>query len=196
MADQPAIGPCSRASSSPTDAPRALVHGHRGPRPLERRHAPVHRQERRLQRVVAGRGYRRRARPVRQSASLHVAGDPTSTRFPFPSPRRCSSGPAALRHLLLHVPRPHRQRRRHDRAARLHAAALVPHAQAAQARGGYYFQVITNGYGAMPDYSAPDQAEGPLGDHRLCPRPAAEPERDLEDVPGGRKDSSCRGRQP
>ena len=34
------------------------------------------------------------------------------------------------------------------------AAAVVPQRSAAQARGGYFFDVMTNGFGAMPDYKA------------------------------------------
>ena len=42
---------------------------------------------------------------------------------------------------------------------------------------GYFFDVITNGFGAMPDYAAQVPAARPLGDRRLHPRAAAEPAR-------------------
>ena len=42
---------------------------------------------------------------------------------------------------------------------------------------GYFFDVMTNGFGAMPDYAAADPVAGPLGDRRLHPRAAAQPER-------------------
>ena len=42
-----------------------------------------------------------------------------------------------------------------DRAARLQAAAVVPHRTPAPAPGsGYFFDVITNGFGVMPTYAA------------------------------------------
>ena len=47
-----------------------------------------------------------------------------------------------------------RRRQRHGRAARLPAAAVVPRPTAAQAAGRLFFDVITNGFGAMPDYAA------------------------------------------
>ena len=43
---------------------------------------------------------------------------------------------------------------------------------------GHFFDVITNGFGAMPDYAAQIKVGGPLGDRRLHPRAAAERARD------------------
>ena len=43
---------------------------------------------------------------------------------------------------------------------------------------GHFFDVITNGFGAMPDYAAQIKADGSLGDRRLHPRAAAERARD------------------
>ena len=43
---------------------------------------------------------------------------------------------------------------------------------------GHFFDVITNGFGAMPDYAAQIKARGSLGDRRLHPRAAAERARD------------------
>ncbi len=75
-------------------------------------------------------------------------------RRPSRSPAGAPARPRALRHLLLALPRPHRQRPRHDRAARLHAADLVPRAAARGAPAGYFFNVMTEGYGVMPSYAA------------------------------------------
>ena len=44
-----------------------------------------------------------------------------------------------------------------------------------QPPAGYFFDVITNGFGAMPDYRAQIPVSGSLGDRRLHPRAAAEP---------------------
>ena len=43
---------------------------------------------------------------------------------------------------------------------------------------GHFFHVITNGYGAMPDYSAQIDAGGSLGDRGVHQGAAAEPEGD------------------
>jgi hypothetical protein len=50
----------------------------------------------------------------------------------------------------------------------------------------YFFDVITSGFGAMPDYAA-QVAVGPLGDRGLPARAAAQRERALEDVPADRR---------
>ena len=51
---------------------------------------------------------------------------------------------------------------------------------------GHFFDVITNGFGAMPDYAAQINAARSLGDRRLHPRAAAERStRTLADVPRG-----------
>ena len=42
---------------------------------------------------------------------------------------------------------------------------------------GYFFDVITNGFGAMPDYASQIAPQGPLGHRGLHPRPAVEPGR-------------------
>ena len=44
-----------------------------------------------------------------------------------------------------------------------------------QADPGYMFDVITNGFGAMPDYKAQIDAARPVADRRLRPGAAAEP---------------------
>ena len=51
---------------------------------------------------------------------------------------------------------------------------------------GHFFDVITNGFGAMPDYAAQITADGSLGDRRLHPRAAAERARDARRRAGGR----------
>ena len=53
------------------------------------------------------------------------------------------------------------------------------------APAGHFFDVITNGFGAMPDYAAQIKARGPLGDCRLRPRAPAERARDAGRRPGG-----------
>ena len=53
-----------------------------------------------------------------------------------------------------------------------------------QAAPGYFFDVITNGFGAMPDYAAADPRAGPLGHRRLHAGAAAQPARGRRhDVP-------------
>ena len=61
--------------------------------------------------------------------------------MPFPvDPRGAAARPGALQHLLLPLPRPAGQRQRHDRAARLQAADLVPHRAAAHGAGRLLLQ--------------------------------------------------------
>ena len=57
-----------------------------------------------------------------------------------------------------------------------------------QAPIGHFFDVMTNGFGAMPDYRGADRAAGSLGDRRLRPRAATEPARARRRTsPGGRQ---------
>ena len=42
---------------------------------------------------------------------------------------------------------------------------------------GYFFNVMTNGFGVMPDYASQISLRGSLGDRRLHPRAAAQPAR-------------------
>ena len=93
--------------------------------------------ERAARPLVAGHG---RARPARRGRRASTPA--RSTAQPVARASRCRSprellerGQRALQHLLLALPRPHRQRRRHDRAARLPAAAVVPHRPPAQRAG-------------------------------------------------------------
>ena len=51
---------------------------------------------------------------------------------------------------------------------------------------GHFFHVISNGYGAMPDYAAQIDAGGSLGDRRLHQSAAVEPEGDAGGCAGGR----------
>ena len=62
--------------------------------------------------------------------------------------------PGALQRLLHAVPLARRQRRGHDCAARLSSGRQLPHRRLRNAPLGHFFNVITNGYGAMPDYAA------------------------------------------
>ena len=52
---------------------------------------------------------------------------------------------------------------------------------------GYFFDVMTNGFGIMPDYCIADSAARSLGDRGLHPRPAVEPERDCRRRSAGQK---------
>ena len=42
---------------------------------------------------------------------------------------------------------------------------------------------MTEGFGVMPSYAAAGAARGPLGDRGLHPRPPAQPERRLAELP-------------
>ena len=66
-------------------------------------------------------------------------------------------------------------------------AAVVHHDRLRDAPVGYFFDVITNGFGAMPDYAAQIPAARSLGDRRLRARPAAEPARVAGRRAGGRR---------
>ena len=94
--------------------------------------------------------------------------------------RRAGDGarPGALQHLLLAVPRPHRARRRHGRARGYRRPPSYHNDRLRNAPVGHFFDVITNGFGAMPDYAAQIKARRSLGDRRLHPRAAAERARD------------------
>ena len=48
---------------------------------------------------------------------------------------------------------------------------------------GYFFDVITNGFGVMPDYRAQITGGRPLADRRLRARAAAQPPGAAADVP-------------
>ena len=52
------------------------------------------------------------------------------------------------------------------------------------AAAGYFYDVMTHGFGQMPDYAAQIHAEGSLGGRRLHSRPATEPERDARRCAG------------
>ena len=59
---------------------------------------------------------------------------------------------------------------------------------------GYFFDVMTNGYGAMPDYAQQVPAGRPLGHRRLYSRATVEPARDRSGCSGrnaGRQDSAA-----
>ena len=99
-----------RAPSSPTAARRAtLVANTVRARPAARRHASL--------------------RPAASTAARHDASRCRSRAAVL------AARPGALQHLLLAVPRAHRQRRRHGGAARLPAAAVVPRRAPAQRAG-------------------------------------------------------------
>ncbi len=129
MHDQPKYRPLEASSFFADGSRLAPAAGrHRRARPAAGRHAALHRQGRR--------------RP----------GD----RVPVPGGRGGDGARAGgVRHLLRALPRLHRRRRRHGRAARLHqAAAALPRTGSRRLPVGHFFDVITNGFGAMPDYAA------------------------------------------
>ena len=59
-----------------------------------------------------------------------------------------------LQYLLQSLSRSARQRTRYDRAARFQTTASVSHRPLRQVGVGHFFDVMTNGYGAMWKYSA------------------------------------------
>ena len=66
----------------------------------------------------------------------------------------------------------------HGGAARLPPPASYHEERLRNAPVGYFFDVMTNGFGAMQDYAAQIPVARPLGDRRLHPRAAVQPERD------------------
>jgi hypothetical protein len=115
-----------RARRSPTTARRARAGRHGRARLAARRRSALHRQDRRR----AGRRI-----PVRDR------------------PRRTGARPAALQHLLHAVPRT--ARRRHGMVVQrgLRQAASYHQDRLRQEKVGYFFDVITNGFGAMQGYA-------------------------------------------
>ena len=173
MHDQPqATSRCARATSSPTSrSARPLVEG------------------------TVARGHAARGRRAFYTGK---DGGGFVDALPVPVTRELlRARAAALQHLLLALPRPHRRRQRHDRPARLQAAAARSTSTGcAQTPVGYFFDVITNGFGAMPT-TRPRSRRRPLGDRRLHPRAAAQPARArLDDVPAGRARPSSTGSRP
>ena len=64
---------------------------------------------------------------------------------------------------------------------------------------GHLFDVMTNGFGAMPPYGTMIPPQRPLGDRRLHPRAAAQPERDRRGRagrPSARSSTRRRSRTP
>ena len=105
----------------------AARRGHGRARHAADRRGVLHRQERRHARSTSCR-----------SRSTHDGARPR---------------PGALQHLLHAVPRPDRRRQRHGRAARLSAAAVVPHRSAAQRRGRLLLRRDDQRLRPMPDYA-------------------------------------------
>src|SRR3954452_13153708 len=91
--------------------------------------------------------------------------------------RAAAARPGALQHLLLPLPRPARPGQRHDRAARLQAADLVPHRAAAHGADRLLLQRDDRRLRRDADLRAADPGARPLGDRRLHPRPPVQPER-------------------
>ena len=104
----------------------------------------------------------------RRVATLPVAADAGG-----PGSRR-----AALQHLLRALPRPHRQRQRNDRAARLPAAAVVPRRPAAAGADRPFLRRHDQRVRRDARLPGADRAARSLGDRGLHPRAATEPARD------------------
>ena len=94
-----------------------------------------------------------------------------------------------------------RHRPGHGRAARLQAAAELPRPTACAARrDGYFFDVITNGFGQMPSYASADRSPRTAGRWSpTCARSSSPSTRRLADLPpderaagAGRPDRRCR----
>ena len=66
---------------------------------------------------------------------------------------RAETRTGAVQHLLLAVPRPSRRRQRHGGAARPASGGVVSQRSAAAGKTRYFFDVITNGFGAMQGYA-------------------------------------------
>ena len=130
---------------------RPLAGRHRRARAPQRRRADVHRQgERAVRRRVPVPG------DARACSSAGTSGS-TSTARPATAGRPMGNGMIVQRGLR---PPPSF----HDDKMRNQPV-------------GYYFDVMTNGFGAMQDYRAQVDAEGSLGDRVLHPRAAVQPAR-------------------
>ena len=110
-------------------------------------------------------------------------------------PRRSRPGPRAVQHLLLPLPRPDRRRQRHDRPARVLAAAVVPSRdpRLREAPAGHFFRRHHQRLRGHVLVRLPDPARRPLGDRRLHPGPATEPERPARRPAAGRPREAARG---
>jgi len=108
-----------------------------------------------------------------QQLKLRCLPDDTD-KFPFPiSKKKRSIRRRPLSNLLLSLPRPDRRgdgmivRRGFRKPPSLYDANLARRAV------GHFFDVVTNGWGAMPVRMSRFPC-GSLGHHRLYPRPAAD----------------------
>ena len=118
-----------------------------------------------------------RSRPSPEKAETGRDAEEGRSR---PGPR-----PGAVQHLLLPLPRPTGRRPGHDRPARASRRPRRSTSDGSATRPpGHFFNVITNGYGAMYSYASRDPGRRPLGDRRLHPGAAAEPERPARRRPG------------
>src|ERR1019366_2196894 len=122
---------------------------HRGARPPQWRHAVLHRQGRRRQTVER----------------VSDAGDQG-----VDSARR-----AALQRLLHALPRPYRQRQRHDRAPRLPASAHLPQRPPATAAQWIFLRRDHQRIRRHARLCGAGSAAGPLGHRGLHPRAATQP---------------------
>ena len=117
----------ARVSVSPGHARCAALRAARGEHVLRRRQP-----SRPLVANTVARGQLREDRTSTRGSS--TASRPTT--FPMPvTARRDGARTGTVQRVLLAVSRPHRRRQRHDRAARLPPAALVPRGSAAQRAG-------------------------------------------------------------
>ena len=133
----------------------------------------------RLERAAAGRGHGRARHAAGRRGVLHRQerqGDGRRAAVPADA-AGARSRRAALQHLLHAVPRPDRQRQRHDRAARLPAAAVVPHRPAAPGADRALLRRDDQRLRRDAGLPGADRAARSLGDRRLRPRAATEPAR-------------------
>ena len=102
-----------------------------------------------------------------------------ATIFPFPIDERAHGARSgAVRHLLLAVPRAHRPGRRHGRAPRLPASAVVSRRSPAERARRTFLRRHDQRLRRDARLRRADQGGGSLGHHRLHPRPAAQRARD------------------
>ena len=174
-----ARGRASGAGAPSAAGARRLPAGHAQPAEVH----PAARQRvlrGRIERASARRGHRRARDAPGGRRVLHRQRERRRrwTTLPFPLTQDVlDRGRAALQHLLHAVPRPDRQRQRHDRAPRLPAAAVVPHRSAAP--GADRALLRRDDQRLRRDAGLPraDRAARPLGHRGVHSRAATEPAR-------------------
>ena len=117
-----------------------------------------------------------RCRTMRRSSPAKRRGRAGDAAVPADR-GRARSRRAALQHLLHAVPRPTGSGRRHDRAPRLPAAAVVPHRPAAAGADRAFLRRDDQRLRRDARLPRADRAARSLGDRRLRARAAIEPAR-------------------